>query len=466
MKKRKVIIISIIVLAALLIGGVCTFTYIKHKDNKGSNNTNGTTSKEENKNYETYTMYVKINPLVKLTYKVEYFKCKDDNGKEHICGGANSEVIDYELVNNDAKDIYNNIDFNGKDLYDVLITLCDTARDNNIGFEKLEITTDDSNIKMEEVSKAIKEKSKYENTIDVYVDFKEHIDTKELIGDEEISKLIVKFDTDGGNNIDNQTVEKNAKVTKPADPTKSGYTFKEWQLDGKKFDFNTAVNKDITLKAKWEKNKEKEENQTSNTPSPSPSPSTEPSVTPSPSPTQESKIKSTLNRINLNDNILVQDWNTAGMFCGTYYMFADNVEQIIPAKYLHNTNGQKYIELWDEETDEYYQIPQDQIQYNVAAENAAVNKANSLTLPIGITNLRVDADNHKIKYIYSRLMLDGDYENFGKEYNSAQNAFGNNLNGVFSNAWLVRVGGCGDAVEPKLLNEDLCNKYHLTCDRW
>lgn len=40
-------------------------------------------------------------------------------------------------------------------------------------------------------------------------------------------------------------------MTAPKEPTKEGYIFVEWQLDGKKYDFDTAIDKDIILTAKW-----------------------------------------------------------------------------------------------------------------------------------------------------------------------------------------------------------------------
>ena len=52
------------------------------------------------------------------------------------------------------------------------------------------------------------------------------------------------------------TIKKGSKVSKPNPPTKSGYTFKEWQLNGKKYDFNISVTSNISLTAFWEKNKE------------------------------------------------------------------------------------------------------------------------------------------------------------------------------------------------------------------
>ncbi len=65
------------------------------------------------------------------------------------------------------------------------------------------------------------------------------------------NKYTVSFNTNGGNSISPQTVKSGDKATKPTNPTKSGYIFVEWQLNGQKYDFNTPVNNDITLTVKW-----------------------------------------------------------------------------------------------------------------------------------------------------------------------------------------------------------------------
>ena len=62
----------------------------------------------------------------------------------------------------------------------------------------------------------------------------------------------VTFDSNGGSAVTAQNIEAGQKATKPADPTKSGYDFKGWTLNGSAYDFNTAVNGDITLVATWE----------------------------------------------------------------------------------------------------------------------------------------------------------------------------------------------------------------------
>ena len=83
----------------------------------------------------------------------------------------------------------------------------------------------------------------------------------------------VEFDSNGGSEVKSQEVAYNNTVTKPADPTREGYTFKGWQLEGKDYNFSTPVTSNITLKAVWEKNDEP-------TPEPEPTPTPEPSPDP------------------------------------------------------------------------------------------------------------------------------------------------------------------------------------------
>ncbi len=129
LKNKKVLIgiASVLILAILIVGSIFLF-----KDNKKDN--------KENKllKEQTYTMYVKINPLVKLTFKETYYECSyvNDDGKEEktICSDKEDNIMEYTLINDDAKDIYNTIDFKGKTVLEALIVLCDVARDNKVAF--------------------------------------------------------------------------------------------------------------------------------------------------------------------------------------------------------------------------------------------------------------------------------------------------------------------------------------------
>ena len=68
----------------------------------------------------------------------------------------------------------------------------------------------------------------------------------------------VTFETSGGSAVDPVTVDAVSSVTKPADPTKSGYTFGGWYKDSMlqtPWDFaNGTVTADTTLYAKWTAN--------------------------------------------------------------------------------------------------------------------------------------------------------------------------------------------------------------------
>lgn len=67
----------------------------------------------------------------------------------------------------------------------------------------------------------------------------------------------VSFSDGEGSKVDFQTTAANGSITKPADPTREGYTFAGWYTDEactEAYDFSVAVTADMTLYAKWVKN--------------------------------------------------------------------------------------------------------------------------------------------------------------------------------------------------------------------
>ena len=78
----------------------------------------------------------------------------------------------------------------------------------------------------------------------------------DLIQGVKVPTYEVGFDSNGGSAVTAQTVQIGKLATEPAAPTREGYTFAGWLLDGEKYDFSTPVTGSITLAASWTKNAE------------------------------------------------------------------------------------------------------------------------------------------------------------------------------------------------------------------
>ena len=63
----------------------------------------------------------------------------------------------------------------------------------------------------------------------------------------------ITFDANGGSSVDSLVIEENGKIKEPEEPTKEGYVFVGWYLDGELYDFDEPVTGDIELEARWEK---------------------------------------------------------------------------------------------------------------------------------------------------------------------------------------------------------------------
>ena len=67
----------------------------------------------------------------------------------------------------------------------------------------------------------------------------------------EKKQYVVTFNSAGGNRIGSQMIEEGEKATKPVNPTRKGYKFEYWLLNGKEYNFDTEITRNITLLAKW-----------------------------------------------------------------------------------------------------------------------------------------------------------------------------------------------------------------------
>ena len=72
--------------------------------------------------------------------------------------------------------------------------------------------------------------------------------------EEPVTTFTVSFRTNGGTAVEQQTITEGGTVEKPMDPTRDGYTFTGWLLDGQPYDFTTPIAGNIVLDAAWEQN--------------------------------------------------------------------------------------------------------------------------------------------------------------------------------------------------------------------
>lgn len=246
-KKILICVITTLILISLIIGGIFFFS----KDNKKQKQNNETTN--------NYVAYIKINPLIKIVYSQT---CKNETCNDPI-------VTNYELINDDAKDIYKDIDLIGtnNNLYDVITLISKTAEENNIEFENVEIYSNWDNLN-NYIDNSNKDDYKWSYIVNIRD--KENLENISSSLEENIILYNIVFETDGGTEINTQTIETGKLASEPTTPTKKGYKFIEWQLNGKKFDFKQEINSDIKLTAKWEKienstnSSNKNENNTNN----------------------------------------------------------------------------------------------------------------------------------------------------------------------------------------------------------
>ena len=77
--------------------------------------------------------------------------------------------------------------------------------------------------------------------------------TKNATTNAPVSKktFMVIFNSNGGSTVASQSVLEGNKAIMPSNPTREGYNFSSWTLNGNNYNFNTPVSGNITLVAKW-----------------------------------------------------------------------------------------------------------------------------------------------------------------------------------------------------------------------
>lgn len=75
--------------------------------------------------------------------------------------------------------------------------------------------------------------------------------------DHEEKIFTITFDSTGGTSVDSQEVKDGECIVEPDNPLKEGYNFLGWYYDGIIWNFLTGVDNDMTLTARWEKERDK-----------------------------------------------------------------------------------------------------------------------------------------------------------------------------------------------------------------
>ncbi|MFI3211589.1 MAG: leucine-rich repeat protein, partial [Peptostreptococcaceae bacterium] len=77
-----------------------------------------------------------------------------------------------------------------------------------------------------------------------------------LVACKSSNEIKIEFESNGSI-VEIQYIKENSKVNKPIDPFKENYIFLYWELNNEEFDFNTLINEDIILKAKYKEDTHK-----------------------------------------------------------------------------------------------------------------------------------------------------------------------------------------------------------------
>ena len=441
LKSRKLWLIMIVIIFVILAFAILIYNIYKDSNEKEYVEKEYVVSIINNSKWEA-NLYLKEN----------YYECWRPF-ERYICSDKTHEITRIEFKDKDLEGIYQDIDFKGLSLEDALIQY--------FNIENEDRTTIDANI----FSTYNLDKEAEENILNS-ID-KEEVKIKffyqELIltANDNTNYYTITFDTDGGSSIDSIVVANNDTLEEPTSPTKEGYTFLYWELDGEEYDFTTKVTSDITLTAVWKENKTSSNNDSSN------------NTTNNQNDTNNNVTTSS--KINLNNNISITEYHvSSGTINCFYYMFVTNLQEVFPTAEISKINNNPAtVDFWHTKQDRQdYEVSTEEINEYVKNGTLKINTAKETSFKNtldkykngsykGIANVNYTEDNHRFTFTY-------DYISFnGLKVSSNGEAANKEIQGILSSATKFE-GPCGGfgGYENKILNEELCSKYNLDCGRW
>ena len=415
--KNKKFLISFIVVFLLIIGMV-VFVILNNKEAK----------KLKEEKYSAYIINGN-NAVLKIDFKENYYECIK-NSKKEVCGEITNKVMDFELLNNLSFEI----NLKDMDIEKAIILFINTLTENVTEINDLIILSN------YEFASDFKEQVEDNITSDInlIISYQENFEDMDLS-----TFYTVTFDSDGGSSIDSVVVKKGDKVQIPNEPNKDNYTFLGWYLNDEKYDFDQEVKEDITLIAKWEKNKDSNNINVSN---------------------NSSSEKINLNN-NVNATIYYKDTGDENCF---FYMFVKNLQEVYPdAEITDYTNNIKHATYWsgpsgDRATTEISNddLNNGNLSFDSNKESKLQNIFAKYENSVGINIDRFKLANHRIYYTYQYIT-----------FNGLNVADGTNANKEIENALATSTlfqGPCGgyDYYENVIVDENICSLYNLDCDRW
>lgn len=387
-----------------------------------------------------------------LYLKENYYECWRPF-KRYVCSDKIHEITRIEFKDKDLEEIYKDIDFKGLSLEEALILYFNIENEDRLTIDANIFST--YNLDKEAEENILKSINKEEVEIEFFYQ------ELSITAGENTNYYTITFDTDGGTSIDSIVVEDNGILEAPVAPTKEGYTFEYWALDGEEFDFTSPVTEEITLTAIWKENKTSSNNNSSNN-------------TSNNSSNNSSNNTTSSSKINLNNNISITEYhiNDGTMDC-FYYMFVTNLKEVFPnADITKISNNPSEVSFWYNKDRQDYEVSTEEIneylnngtlKINTSAENNFKNILNKYKNGNykGIANVSYTEDNHRFSFSY-------DYISFnGLNVSSNGEAANKEIQNALSSSTKFN-GPCGSAsnYENKILTEELCSKYNLDCDRW
>ena len=180
-------------------------------------------------------------------------------------------------------------------------------------------------------------------------------------------------------------------------------------------------------------------------------------------------------KINLNDNIevTVKTESTGTPDC-FFYMFATNLEEVFPNAKIYTYDNYRFVSYWmgnandradGEITEEDLKTNINALQFNSNQEKAIDDlfKQYQDSEHPGIKEVEYSFSEHRLSFAYHYLI----FKNNDDKYLSDGEILNSEVQKILVDA--IRFNGtCGgfDFSEDMILTEELCEEYHLSCDRW